>query len=251
MFRTILLLFITSIPFVSSAQLDTVRQNEGEGRTYIKILSNDAIVEEGYLQNGKLDGAWTTYHSNGEPNTIIVYSKGNRNGMAMKMTDEGRPEYIRHYRHDKLDGEQKVFNPNNGKLLEVANYASGFKQGSYKKFYETGSLQERVHYNKGIRIGKLEHFSEGGKLAYEVNYDDNDEQNGTVVYYFADGDVKEQGIMKDGKRSGFWKEYMHGGAREIEGNYVDGEKDGIWKEFFNGTLEKSVTYNKGKVISQK
>jgi antitoxin component YwqK of YwqJK toxin-antitoxin module len=251
MFRTILLLLIASIPFMSSAQLDTFRQNEGNGRVYIKILSNDAIVEEGYLQDGKLDGAWTTYHSNGEPNTIIVYNKGYKNGMVMKMTDEGRPEYIKHYRQDKLDGEQRIFNANNGKLLEVANYANGFKQGSYRKFFQSGALQERVHYNKGVRTGKLEHFSEGGKLAYEIDYNNNDAENGTAVYYFPDGEVKEQGTLKDGKRSGFWKEYMHGGAREIEGNYIDGEKDGEWKEFFNGTLEKSVTYSKGKIINKK
>ncbi|RYD54944.1 MAG: hypothetical protein EOP56_17800 [Sphingobacteriales bacterium] len=250
MIKVISLLCVAALPYTSFAQLDTVRQNEGGGRIYIKVLSNDAIVDEGYLQDGKLDGAWTNYHSNGEPNTIVVYSKGHKNGMAMKMTDEGRPEYIRHYRQDKLDGEQRIFNTNTGKLLEVVHYANGFKQGSYRKFFQSGALQERGNYDKGVKTGKLEHFSEGGKLAYEVNYD-NQEEAGTAVHYFPDGEVKEQGSVKNDKRSGFWKEYMHGGSREIEGNYVEGEKDGEWKEFYNGKEERSVTYNKGKLINKK
>ena len=69
---------------------------------------------------------------------------------------------------------------------------------------------------------------------------------GLETSYYANGQIKEEGNYKDGKKDGLWKYWDENGKLRYEKNYKDGERDGLWKEWFkNGQLTAESNYKDG------
>ncbi len=126
--------------------------------------------------------------------------------------------------------------------------------------YEKGTLPDpaggvdSVHYSGKIKgyypDGKLmmqgyvldENFTyecvQDGNIAYqEIYYTEFYTENGQQVLnhltgmvrdYHISGFIREEGALRDGKRSGIWKTYHSNGNLASIGAYKNGLKDGIW-----------------------
>lgn len=65
--------------------------------------------------------------------------------------------------------------------------------------------------------------------------------------YYASGQVKMEGGMKDGKMEGEWTSYFPDGRRQSHGYFKDGKRTGeatVWQE--NGNLLQEGSYKEGK-----
>ena len=51
-------------------------------------------------------------------------------------------------------------------------------------------------------------------------------QNGESIERYANGVIKMQGMMKDGKRDGLWKSFYDNGSPWSETTFADGKKNG-------------------------
>lgn len=90
-------------------------------------------------------------------------------------------------------------------------------------------------------------------------------QNGESIMKYANGQVKMQGLMKDGKREGLWKSFYENGTQWSESVFTEGIKNGktsTWYEngnkrydgFYTDDVESGVwTYwnEAGKVVNTK
>lgn len=71
--------------------------------------------------------------------------------------------------------------------------------------------------------------------------------NGYNKFYYANGVVSSEGVLRDGKPDGYWKTYSTKGVIKSEGNRTDYQLDSVWK-FYNeaGILAFEFKYKKGK-----
>ena len=61
---------------------------------------------------------------------------------------------------------------------------------------------------------------------------------------------KEQGIIKNGKREGFWVNYHINGQLKSKGNFKNSKKEGSWVSYYdNGSLNYKVYFKNGKKIN--
>jgi antitoxin component YwqK of YwqJK toxin-antitoxin module len=71
--------------------------------------------------------------------------------------------------------------------------------------------------------------------------------NGKNVFYFENGKIASEGIMRNGKPDGYWKNYYKNGRLKSEGNRKNFLLDSLWKFYDEkGHLTVEITYKNGK-----
>lgn len=71
--------------------------------------------------------------------------------------------------------------------------------------------------------------------------------NGYNKFYYDNGAISSEGLMKDDKPDGYWKNYYKNGKLKTEGNRKNFLLDSIWKFYSdNGRLTKTIHYDEGK-----
>lgn len=72
-------------------------------------------------------------------------------------------------------------------------------------------------------------------------------KNGYSKYYYENGKISSEGMMKDGKADGFWKNYYQNGNLKISGNRKNFLLDSLWNFYDEkGRVNRSVYYKEGK-----
>lgn len=245
MVKTVLSLLLCIAPLLSIAQQDTIRRADGGGRIFMQINSDGILAEEGYTQNGLIDGIWTTYQPWGYPKSITSYKNGKKNGMRIETNGMGGVAMLENYKDDLLEGPTRIYS-REAREMEVIFYSKGKRHGMYKKNYEDGKPQELANYNYDKRDGKSIWYGPSGHPAVQYEFR-NDVKEGESAIYFGDGTVKEQGSYSNDLQTGLWKEFYENGNLKAEGKYEKGEKTGEWKEYDEaGKYLKTVKYKQGK-----
>jgi len=70
---------------------------------------------------------------------------------------------------------------------------------------------------------------------------------GFQQFFYPNGKVSSEGIIRNGKPDGYWKSYNESGSLKSEGNRINHELDSLWK-FYNeqDQLILEITYKNGK-----
>lgn len=67
------------------------------------------------------------------------------------------------------------------------------------------------------------------------------------TFYYPNGAKSSEGIMRDGKPDGYWKNFYKNGLVKIEGNRKNFQLDSVWKFYSEkGKITKAVNYLNGK-----
>jgi antitoxin component YwqK of YwqJK toxin-antitoxin module len=71
--------------------------------------------------------------------------------------------------------------------------------------------------------------------------------NGNNKFYYENGQLASEGLLKMGKPEGYWKNYFENGKLKSAGNRFNTRLDGLWK-FYNekGFLTAEINYDGGK-----
>jgi uncharacterized protein len=70
---------------------------------------------------------------------------------------------------------------------------------------------------------------------------------GYKKFYFPDGKVSSEGILREGKPDGYWKNYNIYGKLKSEGNRINFQLEGIWKFYDEeGNVVLETNYSNGK-----
>ncbi|MCF8256535.1 MAG: hypothetical protein K9J06_03220 [Flavobacteriales bacterium] len=125
------------------------------------------------------------------------------------------------YLNDKKHGLSTRYYPHSGTVMEQAEYFDGRLNGSYKKFFYTGSLKTEGEYDFNKRTGYW------------------------VSYFHTTGEISSEGSYVKGKKNGDWKFYDSKGKLKYTYAYKNGvlvAKNGVTlEELKRLEMEKSQT----------
>jgi uncharacterized protein len=80
-----------------------------------------------------------------------------------------------------------------------------------------------------------------------IHAQDRSSHDGFTVFYFENGQVSSEGIMRDGKPDGYWKTYYADGTLKSEGNRKNFELDSTWTFYDElGNITVQIEYENGR-----
>ena len=78
--------------------------------------------------------------------------------------------------------------------------------------------------------------------------DTNKPYSAPVFSLYKDGEKKEDGNIKDGKKDGLWNTWYGNGQKRYEKTYKEGKEDGRWNQWYrNGQKKSEETYKDGEL----
>ncbi len=135
------------------------------------VIVNDAqgvLSAQGTLLNGKKEGTWTEFNSNGTVKTIMPYILGKREGLYVELNSSGqfikRISYHNNLRHGRyIEYIYPV-------KKEERTYQEGKLEGSVKIYYPDGKIMEEGSYKNDTRDGISRWYDNAGKVTIEYEY---------------------------------------------------------------------------------
>ena len=127
------------------------------------------LQNQGDFLNGKKDGTWTEYHSNGLIKSMTSYVQGKKQGNYIEIDERGELQLRAYYHNDLKDGDYVVYNQQ--RIKEQRSYNQGQLQGVVKIYYDNGSIMEESPYTNGKRDGLSKWYDQQGNITIEYEYD--------------------------------------------------------------------------------
>jgi antitoxin component YwqK of YwqJK toxin-antitoxin module len=139
------------------------------------------IIEEGYIQNGVKQGAWTTYTTDSYlPETVTSYVDGVLNGPYLEFDPQGRVTLMANYRANQYHGPFAKYRI--GRPEQTAVYVDGKLDGVFAEFdFRNGKIKQEVHYKMGVQHGPLRYYNEAGEVTLEYLYQDGERVSGGII----------------------------------------------------------------------
>ncbi|WP_075589879.1 toxin-antitoxin system YwqK family antitoxin [Labilibacter marinus] len=202
----------------------------------------------GDIKDGKRDGDWTWYYSNGKIAKTQTYYKGQLHAEEREYNEQGQLLSIRNYYRGTKAGywEQR---DSLGRLEWYREYDSNGKQkGVSKSFYSNGKVRCVTYEANKDGYSRVQHFYKNGVLESEGEYYDTYAKTGVWIYYYSNGNIKEKGYCYTGRCYGIyksyrWEHYYECGKLESTGSYCDDYREGQWLFYYkNGKLRAKGSY---------
>ena len=200
---------------------------DGKPDGYWKSYYENGITKsEGNRKNFLLDSTWKFYNVEGTLVSIINYKNGIKDGERITYLEN--EIYIELFKQDVKQGISKILYKNgsikksilfvdglehglsfeysfDSTIISVSEYKkgllisresinrtdrNGYKQGSWKIFYDNGFVQEEVTYRNGKKNGFEKKYDSSGSLISVVKYEDdviveNAEEMGSTFHLFS------------------------------------------------------------------
>ena len=99
--------------------------------------------EQGKIKNGKKEGPWVTYWTNGRVWVKGDYKNGEREGPWVFYYDNGQLHMKGDFKNGEEEGPLVVYYEN-GRLSFKGNYKNGEKDGPWVYYHEDGTVNEEL-----------------------------------------------------------------------------------------------------------
>lgn len=199
-----------------------------------------------FNENNERHGHWKWYDDNGNLSEETEYENGKLTNEYRSYFENGKTKVIGQFSNGERNGPYKKFNEY-GALIESANYKDGLYDGELITYYPLGEnyVKYRVPYTEGKVEGTVRFYFENGNIKRELNFK-NDEREGKTISYFINGEIETIEEFSAGVAVNTYTENHINGKRYKEGSFEEGEYSGVWKIYFmDGTLNSETTYKKG------
>jgi len=226
MLKTVLAVFLCSVLSVGTKAQEQQQSIQQQG-TVKFYYPNGSVSSEGMMHEGKPDGFWKTYYENG-----IVKSEGYRKNFLLDSTwkfydDSARLLVSINYKLDKKNGLKTTYRQ--GEVISET-YVNDIKQGPTTYFYSDGKVRLVVNFIDGLENGVARELAPDGTVMTYMEY-----QKAFLV-------SRERINRKDsdGRKQGRWKFFYDNYAVKLEGVYKDDKKNGYFKDYDENGLLLSV-----------
>jgi len=210
-----------------------------------QLFKHNQLREKGSYKEGRKDGKWEEYYSDGSLKNESHLKEGKLEGTRKTYFTSGKTESEVNYKNSEKHGKELRYDYKDGKLRVDANYIDGKPDGKQTRHISsnTGDYVQIEHYNKGIQTGDYSETYTNGKVKIEGKYKEG-KKDGKWSEYRKDGKPNSEITYKSGKRNGETKTFYTDGSVEKIINYVNDVKEGVTKEFYydNGKLKSEHTY---------
>lgn len=103
------------------------------------IEHTDFLKSEIMVKNGKINGLFYQFHSNGNILSKIEYNEGKMNGKMTTFFSDGEEKIITFYKDNMINGSFENFYPS-GQIKQCASYHLNILTDKRYEFYETGGI---------------------------------------------------------------------------------------------------------------
>ena len=207
----------------ASAQNRTDNQGRRQGH-WIRTDKDGSRIFEGDFQDGLEVGTFNYYYPDGTLKIRNTYTVPGRFCRHEAFDNKGRLMATGFYNQKNRDSVWHIYNEE-GRIVKIASYKMGIKQGQHVIFNAKGDTAEISNWYDNHRHGRWwKRIGEKGFIT------------GTYI----------NGIMQ-----GRLAEYGDDGRLVSEGNYKNGAKDGSYKHYESGTLTVDETWQDGALNSRK
>jgi antitoxin component YwqK of YwqJK toxin-antitoxin module/Tfp pilus assembly protein PilF len=225
------------------------------------------------MEQGELNGAYTSYHANGKVNETGTYLKGKRTGpwktfyadgkLSVESTFDKEGKLHGAFRDYDVDGvlyneitydhdrvRKTVFFDKQGKPLQQTAVA-GNGDVPVRGLHPDGTPSFNGTYRQGLHHGEWTYLYRHGTPVERRRYRD-DELDGVLETFHPNGQVRTRTTYAAGEKHGRFEQFAADGVLREEGWYVHGERHGQWRNYYaDGSLSEEYGFNQGEQNGQR
>jgi antitoxin component YwqK of YwqJK toxin-antitoxin module len=183
-------------------------------------------------RNGLKQGKWKFFYASGKVKTEGTYRDDKRNGYFKEYDEKGMLTDVAKYVNDvkqeeapelvKLDVRTDYYP--DGKVKTRASYKGTVPEGIRREYAESGEVVAAYTFKNGVMIA-------------EGIVDDEGMRDGPWKEFYENGQLRSEGVYRNGNRIGKWRFYHANSSLEQEGSYNNqGNTDGLWKWYYDDGL---------------
>ena len=188
---------------------------------YFSFFQSGSPRIEGYYDEGKPDSLWVYYFENGNKKSSGLFQQSDQTGLWDYFFESGA-------------------------LKASGSLDRGQKSGYWSNYYENGNEKSSGGYYKDLKEGIWNYFFEDGAVKAQAYYEQGD---GIYKQFYPSGELRMEGLNKDGKSQGNWIYFYETGEKQAEGEFVAGLRNGLWAFYHkNGQVSAKGAYLEGKKI---
>jgi antitoxin component YwqK of YwqJK toxin-antitoxin module len=211
---------------------------------------NNRLVEKGTYSEGRKNGLYTEYYSDGERvKKESEYVAGKIDGTVKTYFTDGSLESERGFKNGKEHGPDRLFRFGEEEPVHEFNFYEGEKDGRQvsRVTSNRGNYNEVVHYNRGVKAGEYLATWPDGAIKTKGIYEAGKE-HGVWQYGRENGKPEAEVSFRNGKRHGESKEFASNGLPERITEYADGERNGVERiyRYNSEVLMSEYTYENGR-----
>lgn len=127
------------------------------------------------------------------------------------------------------------------------------RDGKYEAFYANGARLTAGEYNNGDSLGLWEEWYLAGGKRYERTYSQLAKPKGRKIVWMPSGDTLETKTFNDlGELDGRYVAFWHdNGEMREQGEYKNGRRHGTWQKWYrSGQLEHEREYDRGRFVGR-
>jgi uncharacterized protein len=184
-----------------------------------EFYANGTLKAEGKYENGVRVGDWKFYHDNGRLEQTGRYStKGEYAGEWLWYYPSGNLRREESFLNGLSDGLMTEYD-DDGIIITQGEYIEGMEEGEWILQY--GDHREEGSFSFGLKSGYWKHFDDQDNLIFEGEFID-DNPNGRHIFYWNNGNVKDEINYLMGMKRGDWKRYNYDGTLLLVISYENG-----------------------------
>lgn len=137
-----------------------------------KYFKNNRLKEEGTYKEGRKDGVYKEYYSDGVAlKKEAPFKEGKLNGIVKTYYTNGKLETEKGYAMSIEDGVERDYDYESGEITTDRNYKNGVLHGSQIAHYGSniGDFIQRVTYENGKMTGSFSEIFTDGTIKKPVN----------------------------------------------------------------------------------
>lgn len=140
----------------------------------VRKYVDDKLLLSFSLNEGKIDGKYVEYYSNGYTKNISNFKNGQLEGFFFSFYE-------------------------NEVLMEETNYQNGLMQGKRNLYWKNGNIKEKNIFKNGAIIGTSHFYYANGSIRKTISFDKNGNRDGDWIDYYQNGKIKLKVKYKSGK----------------------------------------------------
>ncbi|MBK6964816.1 MAG: tetratricopeptide repeat protein [Bacteroidales bacterium] len=220
------------------------KNDKAEGEYFEKWL-NGAPKAHGTYKDSLLEGPASTWYPTSVKETDLSFLKGIPSGKKTEFhTNGSKSQEVEFDETGEMTGLKLVFDRSGNLVQKDDSYTKGILTGKQTQFFKDGSISCIQEYRNDTVV-RIQSFGKSGQLIYSDSLKDG---KITLKFFFPDGTIMSQGLMKRGNMEGSWNYYYPNGKLKASSNYNEGLLSGMQTTWHaNGNIEKEYASDSGKL----
>ncbi len=223
--------------------------NKGVSQIEHKVTIPEGKEINAYDSQGRRQGLWVKYYSNGNMKYAIYFKNGHPAGEFKRFYPNGQLWVDMKYTPDGRHASATFYDRDGHRI--ATGYYYGQQRDSLWRFYvnDTVVLRE-VMYKKGVKNGfdRVYSYYYYPNLLQEYYYK-NGKQDSVAVDYYYDGTPKNIRFFKNGVLDGPYQVYYYTGQVQVKGQYKNGYMDGKWLYYNSDGSVDTIIYKNGRPLN--